>query len=312
MVELPVQVDPDGVVEGRWHPDAVQEPEAKILTEVGRIEVLGQECRLADLAAGPRMSQFVPPVELQSVRLLVQSGRGVAPQFHVGVVIEFAVVEEGDSTAALGVDAGQLIGCDKEVEDRQLCHQIGRLDHGAEVFRGSGRAGEERPSGRGALGVRGDDPVADQLSRRGQVGGQGCRVEAISGGTVSVGTVIPHGDPGLRAEEDAVAQRDTRYRLEGVADSGRDAEVFGVGGDLGGVLDFPDEGAGQGGAAEVGRSGCGLREVDPRRSAFPGSALRHLDHSVREVGHLRWVGRFELTGDIRAVRTHQRQVFTTR
>ena len=33
---------------------------------------------------------------------------------------------------------------------------------------------------------------------------------------------------------------------------------------------------------------------------------------MREIGHLRWISRFELAGDVRAVGTYQRQVFTAR
>ena len=191
------------------------------------------------------MTEFVTSVELQAMRFLVQARRGVSAQFHVGVVVEFAVVEEGDATTGLGVDAGQLIGCNEEVEDRELRDQICGLDEGAEVFWGGGRAGEERPAGGGTQGVCGHDPVADQLTRRGQVGGQGRRVDPIPGGAVSVSPVIPHRDPGLRAEEDAVAQRDTGDRLKGGPYSRRDAEVFGVGGDAGCVLNLFDERAGQ-------------------------------------------------------------------
>ena len=312
LIELTIEMDSDGIVERGGDSDCIQEPEAEALPQVGWVEVFGQERRLADTPAGSGMTEFVPSVELQAMRLLVESRRGVSAQFHVGVVVEFAVVEEGDPTTGLGVDAGQLIGCNEEVEDRQLSDKIGGLDDCAEVFRGGGRAGEERPAGGGAEGVCGHDPVADHLPWRGQVGGQGGRVDAISGRTVSVGTVIPHRDPGLRAEEDAVAQRDTRHRLEGVADPGCDAEVFGVRGDLGCVQDLPNEGPRQGGAPQVGRTGCGSREVDARRSPIPGIGLRYLDNSMREVGHLRWIGRFELAGDIRAVRTYQCQVFAAR
>ena len=44
LIELTIEMDSDGIVERGGDSDCIQEPEAEVLAQVGRVEVLSQEC----------------------------------------------------------------------------------------------------------------------------------------------------------------------------------------------------------------------------------------------------------------------------
>ena len=101
LIELPVELEPHRVVVGGGHADLVEEPEAEMLAQVGGVQLFGQEGGLERAPTRTGVTKLVAADELDAVRLLVQPGGGVAAQFHVNIIVELAIVENGHPSAAL-------------------------------------------------------------------------------------------------------------------------------------------------------------------------------------------------------------------
>ena len=74
-----------------------------MLPNVGRVEEFGHERGLTDARKLGQMPEGVFAVEFQAMGFLLLAGRRIAAQLHQNVVVEFAVVKNGDATAGLAI-----------------------------------------------------------------------------------------------------------------------------------------------------------------------------------------------------------------
>ena len=99
LIELRVQLQPRGRIEGRGHTDLFQQPEAHSLAHVGWVRIICLEGSIAnpsvitELSVRTEMAKRMFVIELKTVRLFQIAGGAVSTQFHFDIVVKFTIVE---------------------------------------------------------------------------------------------------------------------------------------------------------------------------------------------------------------------------